>query len=248
MFPWTHTFPLFLVSLFFFSCWGTWFEIDVARACAVVCVYSSGTMLSSFPSYHNCLYCVDVGCFHTFSPRFLWWVDAGHIACVRRASRIWSGTCFLLLPSFPLVSAGCLDPFASTYPSGWRWVRGIGCLKGLWLLFLSEGFFCVCLGHFSGVNSCQYFLFGLFGVRYVLSASLGIYLYCCGCVGSLLPSICLVVCISLVISSVGCSHRLSLWLCFSRDLVPWLLCWVSRWGSWYFLVGLDIMFFWSPSV
>ena len=148
--------------------------------------------LSYFVYTHGC------GGWHTFYPGFLLYFDTGHIACVRRASLFWSGACFLLfLPSFPLVLTGCIAAFTSTCPSGWRWV-GVWMFGGMWLLLLPDVFLLSVSvsGVFFRCQFYQYFLFGLLGVWYVLSASRGIYfLRFTGCWWhSYLPFILVVVC------------------------------------------------------
>ena len=169
------------------------------------------------------MYTPGCGDWHTFYPGFLLYFDTGHIACVRRASLFWSGACFLLfLPSFPLVLTGCIAAFTSTCPSGWRWV-GVWMFGGMWLLLLPEVFLLsVSVSWvFFRCQFYQYFLFGLLGVWYVLSASRGIYfLRFTGCWWhSYLPFILVAVC--------RCDDPLLViltffawWFYLSRDLVP----------------------------
>ena len=172
--------------------------MDMARACVVVCAYGSDTMHSSFfPAVVFCVYSWMWRLAYLLS-WFPLYFDTGHIACVRRASLFWSGACFLLfLPSFPLVLTGCIAAFTSTCPSGWRWV-GVWMFGGMWLLLLPEVFLLSVSvsGVFFRCQFYQYFLFGLLGVWYVLSASRGIYfLRFTGCWWhSYLPFILVVVC------------------------------------------------------
>ena len=226
--------------------------MDVARACVVVCAYGSDAMHSSFfPAVVFCVYSWMWRLAYLLSwfPFVFWhWPHSVCTPCIP----VLVGC---LLPPLPPILSSRLDRLHCCLHQYLPFGLALGWGLDVWgdVAVITPGSFssfCVCvLGLFFRCQFYQYFLFGLLGVLVCSVCVTGyIFFTVYGMLVAFLPSIRLGGCLSFVI--ILCRLFSPFLPGGSTFLVTWYLViwWVSRWGSWYFLVGLDIMFFWSPSV